>query len=46
VRAGFARALVHIGAHDAACLADTLRAFEIAVDATLQAGKATHKVPA
>jgi glutamate-1-semialdehyde 2,1-aminomutase len=33
-------------AHDAACLADTLRAFEIAVDATLQAGDASHKVPA
>jgi len=33
-------------AHDAACLADTLRAFEIAVDATLQVGDASHKVPA
>jgi glutamate-1-semialdehyde 2,1-aminomutase len=27
-------------AHDASCLADTLKAFEIAVDATLQAGEA------
>jgi glutamate-1-semialdehyde 2,1-aminomutase len=27
-------------AHDASCLADTLKAFEIAVDATLQAGVA------
>ena len=25
-------------AHDAACLADTLRAFEVAIDTTLQAG--------
>jgi glutamate-1-semialdehyde 2,1-aminomutase len=33
-------------AHDAGCLADTLRGFEIAVDATLRAGDATHKVPA
>ena len=33
-------------AHDAACLADTLQGFEIAVDATLRAGDATHKVPA
>jgi glutamate-1-semialdehyde 2,1-aminomutase len=33
-------------AHDAACLADTLRAFEIAVDATLQAGGASRQVPA
>jgi glutamate-1-semialdehyde 2,1-aminomutase len=33
-------------AHDPACLADTLKAFEIAVDATLHAGGATHKVPA
>jgi glutamate-1-semialdehyde 2,1-aminomutase len=33
-------------AHDAACLADTLEGFEIAVDATLRAGGATHKVPA
>jgi glutamate-1-semialdehyde 2,1-aminomutase len=33
-------------AHDDACLADTLSAFEFAVDATLQAGKATQKVPA
>ncbi len=28
------------------CLADTLKAFEIAVDATLQASGATHKVTA
>jgi glutamate-1-semialdehyde 2,1-aminomutase len=33
-------------AHDAGCLADTLRAFEIAVDATLQSGDTSHKVPA
>jgi glutamate-1-semialdehyde 2,1-aminomutase len=33
-------------AHDGSCLADTLKAFEIAVDATLQAGDATRKVPA
>ena len=33
-------------AHDASCLADTLKAFEIAVDATLQAGDAARKVPA
>jgi glutamate-1-semialdehyde 2,1-aminomutase len=33
-------------AHDDACLADTLRAFEAAVDATLEAGGASHKVPA
>jgi glutamate-1-semialdehyde 2,1-aminomutase len=29
-------------AHDASCLADTLEAFETAVDATLQAGGAQH----
>ena len=33
-------------AHDAACLNDTLTAFEIAVDATLKAGHAAHKVTA
>jgi glutamate-1-semialdehyde 2,1-aminomutase len=33
-------------AHDAACLADTLKGFEIAVDATLHSSGATHKVPA
>src|SRR5579863_10247287 len=33
-------------AHDAACLSDTLRAFEIAVDVTLKSSGATHKVPA
>jgi glutamate-1-semialdehyde 2,1-aminomutase len=33
-------------AHDASCLSDTLAAFEIAVDTTLQASGATHKVPA
>jgi glutamate-1-semialdehyde 2,1-aminomutase len=33
-------------AHDASCLADTLAAFESAVDATLQAGGAIRKVPA
>ncbi len=33
-------------AHDDTCLAETLSAFEAAVDATLQAGKATQKVPA
>jgi glutamate-1-semialdehyde 2,1-aminomutase len=33
-------------AHDETCLADTLRAFEFAVDATLAAGGASHKVPA
>jgi glutamate-1-semialdehyde 2,1-aminomutase len=32
--------------HDSACLADTLRGFEIAVDATLRAAPAPHKVPA
>jgi len=30
-------------AHDASCLADTLKAFEIAVDATLKSS-AAHKV--
>jgi glutamate-1-semialdehyde 2,1-aminomutase len=33
-------------AHDETCLADTLRAFEFAVDATLAAGGASHKVTA
>src|ERR1700681_1169371 len=33
-------------AHDASCLADTLKAFEIAVDATLKTSGATHKVTA
>ena len=33
-------------AHDAACLADTLRGFETAVDATLEAGGESRKVPA
>jgi glutamate-1-semialdehyde 2,1-aminomutase len=33
-------------AHDASCLADTLKAFEIAVDATLKSSGASHKVPA
>jgi hypothetical protein len=33
-------------AHDAQCLTDTLKAFETAVDATLHAGGATHKVTA
>jgi glutamate-1-semialdehyde 2,1-aminomutase len=33
-------------AHDAGCLADTLRAFEHAVDVTLRAGGATQRVPA
>src|SRR6202451_4045401 len=33
-------------AHDASCLSDTLRAFEVAVDATLKAGGTAHKVPA
>src|SRR6202522_4274651 len=33
-------------AHDASCLADTLKGFEIAVDATLKGGGATHKVTA
>src|SRR6202163_850368 len=33
-------------AHDASCLADTLKAFEIAVDATLKSSGATHRVPA
>jgi glutamate-1-semialdehyde 2,1-aminomutase len=33
-------------AHDAACLADTLRAFEVAVDATLHAGGSAQRVPA
>src|SRR5271156_2735772 len=33
-------------AHDASCLADTLKAFEIAVDATLKSGGATQKVTA
>jgi glutamate-1-semialdehyde 2,1-aminomutase len=31
-------------AHDASCLADTLEAFEIAVDATLKSSGAAHKV--
>jgi glutamate-1-semialdehyde 2,1-aminomutase len=33
-------------AHDAQCLADTLKGFEIAVDTTLRAGGETHKVTA
>jgi len=33
-------------AHDAQCLTDTLKGFEIAVDTTLRAGGATHKVTA
>ena len=33
-------------AHDASCLADTLEAFEIAVDATLKAGGGTRQVTA
>jgi glutamate-1-semialdehyde 2,1-aminomutase len=33
-------------AHDAECLADTLKGFEIAVDTTLRAGDAAHKVTA
>ncbi len=33
-------------AHDAVALSDTLKAFEIAVDTTLRAGDATHKVTA
>ncbi len=33
-------------AHDESCLADTLRGFEIAIDTTLKAGLAAHKVPA
>jgi glutamate-1-semialdehyde 2,1-aminomutase len=33
-------------AHDESCLKDTMEAFEIAVDATLKAGGASHKVPA
>src|SRR5271167_830650 len=33
-------------AHDASCLSDTLKAFEIAVDATLKSSGAAHKVPA
>jgi glutamate-1-semialdehyde 2,1-aminomutase len=33
-------------AHDAECLNDTLKGFEIAVDTTLRAGGATHKVTA
>jgi glutamate-1-semialdehyde 2,1-aminomutase len=33
-------------AHDAQCLSDTLKGFEIAVDTTLRAGGATHKVTA
>jgi glutamate-1-semialdehyde 2,1-aminomutase len=33
-------------AHDQACLDDTLRAFEVAVDATLRSTGAAHKVPA
>jgi glutamate-1-semialdehyde 2,1-aminomutase len=33
-------------AHDALCLSDTLKGFEIAVDTTLRAGGATHKVTA
>jgi glutamate-1-semialdehyde 2,1-aminomutase len=33
-------------AHDAEALSDTLKAFEIAVDTTLRAGDATHKVTA
>ena len=33
-------------AHDAGCLTDTLRAFEIAVDVTLKSSGAAHKAPA
>jgi glutamate-1-semialdehyde 2,1-aminomutase len=33
-------------AHDQSCLDDTLRGFEVAVDATLKSTGATHKVPA
>ena len=33
-------------AHDDSCLVDTLRAFEIAVDATLRKGRESQKVPA
>src|ERR1700726_2837148 len=33
-------------AHDDSCLADTLKGFEIAVDATLRSSGATHRVPA
>jgi glutamate-1-semialdehyde 2,1-aminomutase len=33
-------------AHDDSCLKETLTAFEVAVDATLHAGGATHRVPA
>jgi glutamate-1-semialdehyde 2,1-aminomutase len=33
-------------AHDESCLADTLKGFEIAVDATLRTSGASHKVPA
>jgi len=33
-------------AHDAACLADTMRGFEAAVDATVSAATANRKVPA
>jgi glutamate-1-semialdehyde 2,1-aminomutase len=33
-------------AHDAQCLSDTLKGFEIAVDTTLRAGDAPHKVTA
>jgi glutamate-1-semialdehyde 2,1-aminomutase len=33
-------------AHDASCLRDTLRGFEIAIDATLNAGAAAHPAPA
>ena len=32
-------------AHDASCLADTLRAFEVAIDTTLRTGKITPKAP-
>src|ERR1700722_7874906 len=33
-------------AHDDSCLTQTLAAFEVAIDTTLRAGGATHKVPA
>ena len=33
-------------AHDEACLSETLAAFEIAIDATLRAGKSTRRMPA
>jgi glutamate-1-semialdehyde 2,1-aminomutase len=33
-------------AHDASCLADTLRAFEVAIDTTLRAGAGALKMPA